>query len=331
MQTRAALWACAFLAVSCGRDGRNSRAESENPAPMTDPAPPASASPKLPAPTRLAVLELSAYATSLALDDEAVYLLASDTAYRLVEGEPAHGMRLALGTGPTLTRAAFVFWSEGVIWSAPKKGGEARELARFPHEPQYFVSAADSVAWVDQSEQGVYTIYTLDGRKPRALVSSSGEIRSLDMVGDAVYFVQRPESGAWRVGVARLNGAEPEYTGLKQGRAPSQLSGTDNLYYFDLDQSRIVRLSLDLRREETQLESAVCSPIHVSERIFCGCVEGLFEVSKSTRKPHVLAPDRSGSITSVISNAKRVAWTVDLGRDRLAVDSLPASAFESQP
>jgi len=323
--------ACAGLALSCGRDARSSRAESDAPAPASAAPSATAAAPKIPAPSRLAQLALSAYATSLAIDDEAVYLMTRDAVYRLVEGEAAHGRRLPLGTGPTLTRSAFVFWSDGSIWSAPKNGGEARELAKFPHEPQYFVSSGESLAWVDQTEQGEYTIYTLDGKKPRALVSSRGELRGLDMVGEAVYFVQRTDDGAWRIGVVRLNGAPPEYTAARAGRTPSQLSGVDDIYYFDLDQSRIVKLSLDLRHEETHLGSVVCSPVHVSERIFCGCVEGLFDVSKSTRQPRVLAPDRAGSITSVISNAKRVAWTVDLGTDQLAVDTLPASAFEGQP
>ena len=91
------------------------------------------------------------------MDAAAVVLMTSNAAYCLVDGEPLHGLRLDLGNGPVLTRAAFVFWAKGVIWSAPKQGGVTHELARFQHEPQYFVSSGEAFAWVDQSEEGLDT------------------------------------------------------------------------------------------------------------------------------------------------------------------------------
>jgi len=264
------------------------------------------------------------------MDDDAVVLMTSNAAYRLVDGEPLHGIHLELGNGPVLTRSSFVFWSNGGIWSAPKQGGVTRELAKFPHEPQYFVSSGEAFAWVDQSDEGLYTIQTLNGRVPRVLLSSSGEIRSLDMIGEAVYFVQRPADDSWRIGMVRLDGSAPEYGTTRKGRAPSQLSGSDGLYFFDLDTTRILKLSQDLRREEVQLKDLVCSPIHVSDRIYCGCVEGLFDVAKDTLKPRVLAYNRPGTITGVTSNTKAVAWTVDVGADQLAVDTLLVSDLERQ-
>ena len=276
-------------------------------------------------------MPISAYSASVALDDDAVYLMTSNAAYRLVDGEPVHGLQLELGIGPVLTRSAFVFWSKGSVWSAPKQGGVTRELGKFAHQPQYFVASGDSLAWVDQTEEGLYTIQTFAGRKPRVLVSSTGEIRALDMIGDAVYFVQRPADDSFRIGVVRLDGSAPEYGTTRKGRAPSQLSGSDGLYYFVLDTSRILQLSLDLRREEVQQRDLVCSPIDVSDRIYCGCVEGLFEVSKGAHQPRVLSYGRPGSITSISSNEKAVAWVVDLGPGQLAVDTLPASASDGQP
>jgi len=264
------------------------------------------------------------------MDDDAVYLMTSNAAYRLVDGEPAHGIQLDLGVGPVLTRTAFVFWSNGVIWSAPKQGGITRELAKFPHQPQYFVSSGEALAWVDQTEEGLYTIQTLDGRKPRVLLSSLGEIRALDMIGEVVYFVQRPADDSWRIGFVHLDGRAPEYTATKKGRAPSQLAGSDGIYYFDLDTTRILKLTPDLRHEEVQLKELVCSPIQVSTRIYCACVEGLFDVSKDTHQPRVLVYNRPGTISSVTSNSKAVAWTVDVGSDQLAVDLLPASEAEGQ-
>ncbi|HKO48719.1 MAG TPA: hypothetical protein VJV79_13400 [Polyangiaceae bacterium] len=281
-------------------------------------------------PKRLATLPISAYRTSIAVDDEAVYLMTSNAVYRLVDGEPSHGIQLDLGTGPVLTRAAFVYWSNGSIWSAPKQGGVARELSKLPHQPQYFVSSGNAFAWVDQSDEGLYTIQTLEPRGPRVLLSSLGEIRALDMIGEVVYFVQRPADDSWRIGLVRLGGSGPEYGITKRGRAPSQLSGLDGIYYYDLDTNQILKISPDLRHEQVQLKDLVCSPIHVSSRIYCGCVEGLFDVTKDTHQPRVLVYDRPGTITSVTSNSKAVAWTVDVGPDQLAVDMLPTPKAERQ-
>jgi|SRR6185369_16060959 len=317
----------ALISLACGRDPKPPPprlADSTSAVPeIAKPEPSA----KLPAvePKRLTTFALSAYQTAIAMDDDAVYLMTSNAAYRLVDGEPTHGLRLDLGIGPVLTRTSFVFWSNGGIWGAPKEGGPARELAKFAHQPQYFVASGEAFAWVDQSDDGVYTIQTLVGRKPHVLVSSAGELRALDMIGDIVYFVQRPTDDTWRIGFAPRDGREPQYTAARKGRAPSQLTGSDAIYYYDLDTKRILRLSLDLRQEDVQLTELVCSPIQVSTRIYCGCVEGLFDVGKDTQKPRILAYNRPGSITSLTSNSKSIAWTVDLGADQLAVDLLPAS------
>jgi len=279
-------------------------------------------------PKRLTTLGVSAYQSKIAMGDDAVYLMTSNAAYRLVDGEPAQGLPLLLGVGPVLTPSSFVFWWQGDIWSAPKEGGPAREVAKFPHQPQYFVSSGDALAWVDQSDDGLYTIQTLDGPKPRVLLSSMGEIRALDMIGERVYFVQRPADDSWHIGFVHRDGGEPRYAVTKKGRAPSQLSGSDAIYYYDLDTKRILRLSLDLHEEEVQLSDLVCSPIHVSKRIYCGCVEGLFDVDKDTHQPRVLVYNRPGTITSITSNSKAVAWTVDVGSEQLAVDFLPLSETE---
>jgi len=264
------------------------------------------------------------------MDDDAVYLMTSNAAYRLVEGQPAQGIRLELGIGPVLTRTAFVFWANGSIWSAPKQGGVSRELAKFPHQPQYFVTSGEAFAWVDQTEEGLYTIQTLEGRKPRVLLSSSGEIRALAMIDSSVYFVQRPTDDSWRFGLVRLDDRAAAFGVTKKGRAPSQLAASDGIYYFELDTKRVLRLSPDLGDEQVQLNDLVCSPVQVSTRIYCGCVEGLFDVSTSTHEPRVLVHDRPGTITSLSSNSKAVAWITDIGADQLAVDLLPVSGPDGQ-
>ena len=330
---RVSLAFVALLSFACERESKSSPPNASDPMPTTNvPSPSVNPpAPSVPSPKRLTTLPVSAYTTSIVMDDDAVYLMTSTAAYRLVEGQPAQGIQLELGVGPVLTHTAFVFWSNGTIWSAPKQGGVPRELGKFAHQPQYFVSSGEALAWVDQTEDGLYTIQTLDERKPRVLVSSPGEIRALDMVGDTVYFVQRPANDSWRIGFVHTGGHPPTYGITKKGRAPSQLTGLDGVYYFDLDTKRVLRLSLDLRQEEVQLKELVCSPIHVSTRIYCGCVEGLFDVSKSTHEPRVLVYGRPGTITSVSSNSKAVAWITDIGADQLAVDLLAVAGPDGQP
>ena len=333
---RASFTAAMLLAVGCSRNTPQPRPEVSSSAlaagASSASAPPAVTPPKpeVPSPTRLVSLPLSAYATSIAMDDDAVYLMTSHAAYRLVAGEPAHGIRLELGIGPVLTRSAFVFWSNGAIWSAPKQGGETRQLAKFASQPQYFVTSGEAFAWVTLAEDGVYTIQTLDHTKPRVLLSSPGELRGLVMVGDTVYFVQRPSNDSWRIGSVHLDGRPPEFGLTRKGRAPAQLTASDSIYYFDLDTRRVLSLSPDLRHEEVQLKDFVCSPIQVSTRIYCACVEGLFDVDKDSHEPRVLVANRPGTITGVTSNSRAVAWTVDVGADQLAVELLLASELEGK-
>ena len=279
--------------------------------------------PSLLGPTRLMKLPISAYSTSLALDDDAVYLLTSNAAYRLVAEKPAQGIELELGIGAVLTQSAFIFWSKGAIWSAPKVGGVTRQIAKFPHQLQYFVTSGDAFAWVDRSDQGLYTIQTLEGRKPGVLVSSTREISALNMIQDSVYFVQRMTDTSWRIGSVRVAGGEPVYSSEHKGPTPAMLTGSDDIYYYAMDKSEVRRLLPSLQSEETLLKNFVCSPINVASRIYCGCVEGLFEVSKEQRKPRVLVYGRPGSITNIRANSKLVAWTVDTGPEMLAVDMLP--------
>jgi hypothetical protein len=282
-------------------------------------------------PQRLAELPISAYSTTLALDDDGAFLLAPRGAYRLLPGEPMRGIELELGNGATMTRSAFVFWSDGGIWSAPKTGGTPRRLAKLPQRPQYFVASGEAVAWVSSSEDGVHTIQTLAGAEPKVLVSAKGELSALNMIRDAVYFVERPTPKSWRTGVVRTTGGAADYTPERSGRRPALLTGEDAIYYYDVDRFRINKLSLDLRRDDDLVSEVVCSPLHVARGIYCGSVEGLFEITRPSHAPRVLSYGRPGSITNVVSDAHKVVWAVDVGPERMAVDMLPTTPPDSTP
>jgi len=272
-------------------------------------------------------MPVAAYATSLALDGDVAFLFTSNAAYRLRAGEPVHGIELDLGIGPVLTDSAIVYWSKGAICSTPKHGGPTRQLAKLPHQPQYFVATGSGLAWVDHADDRTYTIQSLDGRKPRVLVSSSGELSSLKMIGDSVFFVQRAEDNSWRVGRVRVTGGDVLFSTSRTGQTPSMFTGVDSLVYFDLKTSEIRRLMPDLQHEETWLKKFVCSPLYESTNIYCGCVEGLFEVRAEDRKPHVLIFGRRETITNIRANSEQLVWTVDPGPAKLAVYMLPIAAI----
>lgn len=283
-----------------------------------------SVTPQLSEPLRLAELPVSAYHATLAMDDEAVFLLTQTAAYRIVPGQAPQGLKIELGVGPALTPSAFIYWSKGAIWKTPKEGGDAVKLAKFPHQPQYFASYGEQFTWIDLSDDGTYSIQTLHGDKPRVLLSSRGELAALNMIGSRAYFVERPTDSTWRPGVVTIEDGKPTYGTERKGRRPSMFTGSDATYFYEVDKNEIRRISDDVQKDEVLLSEFICSPLHVSQQIYCACAEGLFAVSKDTHKPTILAGKQAGPIPYVMSNSKWVAWLVDSGSDKLTVNLLPA-------
>jgi len=314
------------ILLACSRAPHRDKAPSTSSLPSAVPAASSakkSAPTALATPTRLASMPVSAYSASLALDGDDVYLLTSNAAYRLVEGQPAQGIQLDLGLGPVLTDSGIVFWSKGFIWIAPKEGGTVRTLAKLPHQPQYFVASSAGLAWVDHIEEGAYSIQSLDGRKTRILVTSKGELSALHMIRDSVFFVKRAEDNSWQIGRVRVTGGEPEYTKSKTGATPALLTGAENPVYFERDKSEIQELMPDLKSEHTWLKDFVCTPLFSMKDVYCACVEGLFVVPAESHKPKVLVFGRREPIAFIRANAKRVVFIVDTGADQLGVDALP--------
>jgi hypothetical protein len=318
-----------LLGVSLGCTRQPKHEESRDQAKLSqEPAtrPSTQPRPNLVEPTVLVEMPVSAYGSSLALDEEAVYLMTPNAAYRLIPGQPAHGIELDLGIGPVMTRDAFVYWHAGAIFRSPKAGGQTKVIAKFPHEPQYFVTSGANLAWVDRNDDRVYTIQTLQGRDTRVLVKSETELSALNMVGDAVFFVHKAQDSSWRIGRVQLSGGEPVYTSSKIGPTPAMLTGSEHITYWDLKTSDLRVLPLTLEREDTWLKDLVCSPNYEAKNIYCGCVEGLFEVQVGDHKPNVLSHGRQESITFIRADSKRVVWIVDKGPNRLAVNMLPIAS-----
>jgi hypothetical protein len=277
---------------------------------------------ELAASTRLLSLPVSAYLISLGLDGELVYLFTRNAAYRLLAGKPPQRIGLDLGIGPVLADSGIVFWSKGAIWNASKDSASVWRLATLSTQPEYFVASSAGIAWLDRTHDGLFRIQSLSGQKPRVLVSDPGEISALNMVHDWVFFVQRAKDNSWRIGRVHVARGEPEYTASRTGPTPALLTGTDDVVYYDMERSEIRQLTPDLKSEHVLLKDFVCSPIFEATNIFCGRVEGLFEVLADSRKTKFLANGRRETITLIRANSKQVVWAVDTGPDQLAVDRL---------
>ncbi len=277
---------------------------------------------KLVAPTRLLSLPVSAYSVGLGLDGELVYLLTRDAIHRLSRGKPPVKIALDLGISPVLAASGIVFWSKGAIWNASKDGASVWRVAALSSQPEYFVASGAGIAWLERVEDGPYRILSLDGQKPRVLVAEPGEISALKMIHDWVYFVLRAKDHSWRIGRVHVMRGNPEYSDARTGPTPAQLAGTEDIVYYDMESSEIRQLSTDLKSELVWLKDFVCSPICEAGNVYCGRVEGLFEVPASSHKPRFLWHGPRETITQIRANSKQVVWTVDLGPDQLAVDMM---------
>lgn len=280
-------------------------------------------------PTPLLTLPSSAYQASIFVDADAVEVLTHDAAYHLVPGREPLRQALNLGFAATVTRQNYVYWSNGAIWSAPRRAptaGGPRRIQTLSHQPQHIVSdiAGEALAWVDHSEEHRYSLGTAQKQGETTLYTSPGSIDALTLIADSVYFVERPDGASWRIGRAPLSGAAPSFTAPKVGRWPAMLSGAQELVYCDGKSRDVLALSLDLRHEHTLAKGLICSPLSATQGVYCAAMNTVFEVPEAGKPRQLVAS--SNLITGLSGNAERLAFIVDVGRsgqDQLAVKMLP--------
>jgi hypothetical protein len=276
--------------------------------------------------TRLLALTTSAYKASLAVDDDAAYLLTSRAAYRLVPGRAPEGMEVELGFGATASRHALVYWSEGAVRETSKRGGNSRRLATLAARPQLFVSSGDDIAWVTRSEDKRFSLGSLVGKRASTAYASPGAIDAIAMLNDWIFFVERPTGSEWRIGAVRAKGGAPVFTSARPGRAPSMLVARHELYYYDGNRREVRRLSPDLRDEETLVSDFICSPLAVAERVYCANVEGVFELVPEGPPRQLAKLGEGRAVTDLAANAKYLFWISDAGADKLFVDAARLAA-----
>lgn len=270
-------------------------------------------------------LPRSAYQATLAADEDAFYVLTSDAAYRVQAGAAPAKRALDLGFGAAVMRASFVFWSGGAIVEAPKRGGALRRLLPWPERPQGFYASPDHFAWLERSENGAGRLRSLSGKKARDSYVGAAPIDAVALLNDWLFFVERVGGDSYRIGGVPAGGGTPAFTAARRGRSPSSLVGQRDLYFYDGKGFAVRKLSPDLAREETLSSGIVCSPIAVAnERVFCGSVEGVFELREGKR--HSLSPGkRRTPVAGIAANADYVAWLAEAGENQLVVKAVKLS------
>ena len=281
----------------------------------------------------LLTLDRTAYHTKLNLASDAIYLLTMEGAFRLVQGQAPQEMKLDLSESAAATPSAIIFWSNGFLWLAPKQGGTPGRLARVKNRPMFIVAVEERFAWVGPDEQGLHAVFVLQHGKPHAVYVASGIVAAATMVEDRVVFLERPETNSWRLGSVPRGGGPPTFTETRIGRYPSMLVAANDVYYYyfdDKDTSEVRAISPDLRTERVVASHVICSPFAVADRVFCGHVEGLFEISPDNGSPQLVYPNIASSITAIAVDQNRVVWVSDIGPDKLAVKMLLRDAIPSR-
>jgi hypothetical protein len=296
-------------------------------APSVAPTPP---SLPLVTPTQLLTLPSSAYQALLFADADAIELLTSESAFRLVKGKEPRRRALDLGFAATVTRQSYVYWSKGALWSAARRAPTSdapQQLAALSEQPQQLVAdiAADELAWLHHSHDDRYAIEKLEQRRVKRLYTSSGSIDTLTMLGRAIYFVERPSAAGWRIGRVELAGGEATFTELKTGRWPALLRGRDEVVYYDGSRRQVLSMAFDLKRERTLATDFICSPLTASVAVYCSSLDGIFELSGSGQ-PQRLVAASANVVAGLAASSEQLAFVADAGlpgQDRLSVSVVP--------
>ena len=293
---------------------------------------PSAAQVALAAPTPRLTLPSSAYQASLFADDEAIELLTSTAAHRLLPGKEPLTRAIALGFAATVTRKSYVYWSQGALWSEPRstpKPSGATKLGALPTQPQRIVAdiSGDEFALVMHAAGAQDTIAKLDHQRLKTLYTSPGSIDALTMIGDALYFVERPGSTGFRLGRVRFSGGEAIFSNDKSGRAPALLRGTRELVYYDGARRDVLGSSPDLQHERVLAKDFICSPLAALANVYCSTMEGVFELTENA-PPRQIVPASRKLITNLAVNSRQLAFITDVGaqgEDRLSLYSVPLS------
>jgi len=262
----------------------------------------------------------SAYSSGLASDDERIYLLTKDAAFRLAPDKAPERRPLPLGTSSVVTRDDIVYWFEGALRSVPKAGGEATLVAKLEHMPRQLVASRERVAWLSKDDAG-FAIEAPDTTGVRRLYATTAYLATMALDDEAAYFVERAPDRSWRLGKVSLSGGPHRFTSARLGRTPAMLVVARALYYYDGPSRTVRRVSLDLDREDVIANDVICSPLAVAEHVYCAQPAGILELGSTGNSRRVLAMPEGATITALSATQRWLAWAADAGEGRLAVNA----------
>lgn len=317
MSSARALTCLALAALGCSRAPAQERTGAQSNAA----APSASAASGSPAePGFRHTLEVSAYAASLAIDGNDVYVLTSHDSYRFGRERNAQRWSIELGDMPALGDTGIVYWLAGELRRAPKRGGESEVLASVPATPRRLLAAGSHLVWEEAIGEET-RLKTLAGSEPKTIYRGLGSIEALALLDDQAYFVERYEE-RWRIGAVALAGGAARYTERRESRTPALLATAGDIFFYDGPSSTVRRLASDLLREDVVARDVICSPLAVSDRLYCAQINLLFELPRAGGTARPLVPKRSGAITTLAASRGRVAWLLDAGDGRAVLEVL---------
>lgn len=265
-------------------------------------------------------LDISAYAASLAIDGDNVYVLGSHGVYRLGRERGAQRWSIELGDTPALGDIGIVYWLAGELRRAPKLGGESQVLATVPATPRRLLAAGRHLVW-EEAVGDESLLKTLAGSEPKTIHRGLGSIEALALQDDRAYFVERYQE-RWRIGAVALTGGEARYTERRQSRTPALLATAGDVFFYDGPSSTVRRVASDLLREDVVARDVICSPLAVADRLYCAQSNLLFEQPRDGGTARLLVPKRSGPITTLAATHSRVAWLLDAGDGRAVLEVL---------
>lgn len=264
----------------------------------------------------------SAYRSALAVDGAVVTVVTEDAIHRIVPDAPAQTRQMKVGSNPTFTRASVIFWRKGQLVAVPKGAGEERILGLIEHSPRQVVAAEDRYAWLAHDARLGSSISTFKKGKEAILYRTKQTLSAAVMLHDWVFFVESVSPGHFKIGGVPLSGRKPAFTPIKQGRTPSMLGVGEQLYYFDLMQRALIRITPDLVHESVVARDLVCSPFAVADQIYCSRVEGLFALPLDGGTPTVLTHQPYGLVARVAASPEMLAWINETGDEHLTVRAI---------
>lgn len=229
-----------------------------------------------------------------------------------------------------------VYWAEGELVARSVSATSTRRLALLEQMPRDVFASKEHFAWLERGKHGdrigvAAKTAKSDDTTQRFVYASENQIVSGAVLQDWVFFVEALPQDKWRLGAVSLrstgaNGPAQAVTqgALHSGRPPAFLVAESELYFYDGPTRSVRRVTPDLQEETTVARGVICSPMAISERIYCAHVGGVFSVDESNAdekpsKPIDLDRHIKGPITAIAADSQKVIWVEDLDGKQLRV------------